>query len=108
MLFRSGSTEVPEGAFTDVNRAKYTSEDIRFTYKAPYIYAHVLDWPSDNRVCIHSLKKDSRYFLGHIESVEVLGFNNQVMFDRTDEGMEIEVEGIISTAYPVCLKIRID
>jgi len=31
--FGEGPTEIEEGAFTDVNRAGFTSEDIRFTYK---------------------------------------------------------------------------
>ena len=106
--FGEGSTEVPEGAFTDVGRAKFTSEDLRFTYKAPCLYANVLSWPEDNRIRIFSLKKNSRHFLGHIENVEMLGFAGPVHFEQTDEALEIRVGGEIRTQYPVCLKIRLD
>lgn len=107
-IFGEGSTIVPEGAFTDVNRAKFTCDDIRFTYKAPYIYAIVLSWPANGVIKIASLKKDSKYFLGHIDSVELLGYSNQVIFEKTDEGLELKVAGKIYTAFPVCLKIKID
>ena len=106
--FGEGSTLVPEGSFTDVNRAKFTSEDIRFTYKAPYLYATVLSWPADGRIRITSLKNRSKYFLGHVERVEVLGFDKRVSFARTDDALEVTVDGNVSTAYPVCLKILTD
>jgi alpha-L-fucosidase len=108
VVYGEGSTEIPEGAFTDIKRAKFTSEDIRFTYKAPYLYANILKWPKDNRVTIKTLKEYGRYFLGHIESVELLGFDNDVEFTRDGEGLHVTVKGKVETDYPVCLKINID
>lgn len=113
--YGEGSTEIPEGAFTDVNRDPFTSEDIRFTYKAPYIYANVLSWPDNNEVKIKVLRKDydkhsdrKKYFLGHIEDVELLGFDNNMNFERNEECLKINVDGNIDTRYPVCFKIKID
>lgn len=107
-IFGKGSTVVPEGAFTDVNRVAFKSEDIRFTYKAPYIYANVLSWPENNKVVIQSLKKGSKYFKGHIESIELLGFNNTLSFKREEEGLKVTVNEKLESQYPVCLKIKTD
>jgi alpha-L-fucosidase len=107
-IFGEGSTVVPEGAFTDVNREAFKSEDIRFTYKAPYIYANVLSWPANNEVVIQSLKKGSKYFEGHIESIELLGFSHTLSFKREEEGLKITVNEMLESQYPVCLKIKID
>ena len=115
-VFGEGPTEVPEGAFTDVHRSAYTSEDIRFTYRAPYVYANVLRWPKSNNVVMGSFFTDNRTlgrgktppFLGHVESVELLGFENEVSFSRDDEGLRVWVEGNISTEYPVCFRITVD
>jgi len=106
--YGEGSTEIPEGAFTDGKRGAFTSDDIRFTYKAPYIYANVLSWPKDNKVVIKSLKNKSKYFLGHIESIEILGYNAEMQFIRDDDGVHISTNSTINTDYPVCLKIKID
>ena len=107
-VFGEGSTEVPEGSFTDVNRANYTSEDIRFTYKAPYVYAHVLSWPENGKVFIKSLRTYSKFFLGHIEAIEVLGYDYPVEFERNEKSLVVQVHGKMDTRYPVCLKITID
>ncbi|WP_254450624.1 alpha-L-fucosidase [Cohnella herbarum] len=107
-IYGEGSTEVPEGAFTDVNRAAFTSEDIRFTYRAPYLYANVLSWPENNEVLIRALKAASKQFEGHIEKVELLGFAHPVSFERNEDGLKVKADGKIDTKYPVCLKITLD
>lgn len=106
ITYGEGPTEIPEGAFTDVGRAPFTREDIRFTYKAPYLYANVLSWPEDNRVYIRSL--NNSLFNGDIQSVEVLGFDVSCQYSLTSDGLHVNAVGTIDTPYPVCLKIRID
>jgi len=107
-IYGEGSTKVPEGAFTDVDRAAFTSEDIRFTYKAPYLYANVLSWPANNEVLIKALKAGGPLFEGHLANVELLGFDHRVSFRRSAEGLKLSVNGSIETKYPVCLKITLD
>ena len=107
-VYGEGPTEITEGAFSDTKRAKFTSEDIRFTYKPPYIYAYVLNWDKNSVINIKSLKEYSKYFLGHIESVELLGYDNEVTFTRDADAMNIKIDGSIDTSYPICLKILID
>lgn len=105
-VFGEGPTEVQDGAFTDTNRQPFTSEDIRFTYRAPYVYANVLVWPGDGKVSIKSL--GSKKFAGIIREVSLLGYENPVSFRHAEEALEIEVQGAIETPYPVCLKITIE
>ncbi len=107
-VFGEGPTKVPEGAFTDTNRLEYTSQDIRFTYNPPYIYANIMSWPKDGKVKIKALADRSEYFLGDILSIDVLGFDAQVEFSRHTESLDIRVKGDIQTTYPVCLKIQIN
>jgi len=106
--FGEGPTEIAQGSFTDIDRAAFTSEDIRFTYKAPYLYANMLSWPKNNTLLIKALKNKSKYFLGHIENISILGFDNNLEFHRSDEGLTVRVDGNIDTPYPVCLKITIN
>ena len=109
--FGEGVTNVVEGSFKDVDRAAFTSQDIRFTYNAPYLYAHVLRWPHDNTVTIQSLKRDpdkyNGFFNGDIESVEILGYDTKIELQRSEQGLIVKADGRIDTPYPVCLKIRI-
>ncbi len=105
-VFGEGPTQIKDGAFTDTERTGFTSEDIRFTYKAPYIYANVLVWPKDGRVSIHSL--GWKTFNGAVTGVELLGYDNPLTFEHSDDFLTIKAEGKIDTDYPVCLKIKID
>ena len=107
VTFGEGSTNVPEGSFTDVDRDPFTSEDIRFTYKAPYLYATILSWPETQEAVITSLGKDSSLFKGILESVELLGYDNGLSYERTAQGLQIKVDGKIDTKYPVCFRLTI-
>ncbi len=106
--FGEGDTIVPEGAFTDVDRSPFTSRDIRFTFKAPCLYATVMHWPADGKVAITSLKKMGKNFRGLIKNVELIGFRNELKFTRDDEALHVAVTGKLETAYPVCLKITLE
>lgn len=104
--FGEGPTQVKEGAFTDAVRKEFTSKDIRFTYKAPYIYANVLLWPKDGYVRINSLGFNTNNAL--ITDVKLLGFNNEIKFKQSGDCLEVRVNGEIDTLYPVCLKVTIE
>jgi alpha-L-fucosidase len=112
LRYGEGNTEIPEGAFADMGRSAFTSEDIRFTFNAPWLYAFVMRWPKDNKIVIKSLRLDSGNrdlcFRGQVESVAILGYENKLQFTRTTEGLAVETEESISSEYPVCLKIKLD
>lgn len=107
--FGEGPTRVEEGAFTDVNRAPYTTEDIRFTYRPGVIYAFVMKPPADGRVAIKAL----RLIMGRagdfdIKSVSLLGSDARVTFERDMEQLVATIQEPVEPEYPVCLKIAID
>lgn len=107
-VYGEGPTEIVEGSFTDNDRDPYTSQDIRFTYKAPYLYAFVLKWPENNRLTIKSLKQYNSIFAADIKSISILGYEGNVEFDMTEDGLTIEYGGLIETTYPVGIRIMLD
>jgi len=62
-IFGEGPTEISEGRFGESGRKDFTSEDIRFTFKAGVIYAFALKWPENGVVKISTLRIDSDIFL---------------------------------------------
>ncbi len=92
----------------DVKRKDFTTEDIRYTYKAPYIYASVLKWPEDGMVTLKSLGYNSKLFKGIINDISLLSYDHPVDSDRRDDGMVLKVKEKIETTYPVVFKIEIN
>ncbi len=111
-VYGEGPTRIAEGAFTDVNRAAFTSEDIRFTYKDGILYGFVMRYPEDGVIRIKSCKRVGVVVGGgdfDIRSISVLGHEDlPVTFERNDKELTVRVEGRIDTAYPVCLKMVLD
>ena len=117
VTFGEGPTQVADGSFTDTTREPFTTKDVRFTYRAPHLYAHVLSRPRDGRVSITSLKKRTAdrpaLMNGVIKNVEVLGHTGPVHYRRTTEALDIEVaDGLagvdFTPGFPVCFKIEIE
>lgn len=112
--YGEGPTEVEEGTFMEKNQKDYVEGDVRFTYKAPYVYAHILKWPKEGKVTIRSFAAAGRYtqgsmkFKGLVEDVSLLGYDNATSFTREEDGMHITVDGEIDTTFPVTVKITID
>ena len=86
----------------------YTPDDIRFTYRSPYLYATFLQWPDHGRVSIQALRKNSPIFNGAITAIEVLGYDQTVAWLQTTEALQIETNLTLQSEYPVCLKLTID
>jgi len=105
-VYGEGPTEVKEGSFTDTNRPSYTSEDIRFTYNAPYLYCNVLSWPENNVINIKSLSY--KHFNGELVKIEILGYDLPLTYTRNETALDIKVNQTIVTKTPVCIKIEID
>ncbi|SFF32740.1 alpha-L-fucosidase [Paenibacillus algorifonticola] len=105
--YGEGPTKVAEGQFTDGKSKIFTPQDIRFTVKGSCLYATVLVYPEDGEVKITSLKEKSHDFQGIIQQVEVLGFEEQPVWERTDEALVVKTNDVRSL-YPVVLKITVD
>ena len=106
--FAEGPNRTGSGAFTEGEIPSYCSSDIRFTYKAPYVYAFILKWPENNRVLIKSMGLNSELMKGHIKSVEILGGEMKVFHKREEVALQVIPSGPVSSDFPVCLKITID
>lgn len=107
--FGEGSTIIPEGHFTDTARQPFSSEDIRYTYKAGAVYAFVMKLPASRRALLKSfalpgnLEDDLT-----ISDVTLLGSRAKVFFYRTTQGMTLEFPEAEDTPYPICFRITID
>jgi alpha-L-fucosidase len=86
--FGEGPTEVPEGAFTDTNRAAFTAQDIRFTTKGNDLYAIALAWPGET-LTIKSLANGSELAPAQIGSVTLLGNDGALAWTRDAEGLKV-------------------
>lgn len=73
-------------------RKKFTSQDIRFTQSkdGKTVYAITMDWPEETgKIVIKNLKEGSEHYTKKIESVEMIGVDAPVRWERTAEGLEI-------------------
>jgi len=106
-----GPTKVEEGQFTDAVEKVFTPEDIRFTVRGDKLYATVLCWPEDGKVCIRSLAHaDASHlpvFHGLIRDVEVLGMQDKPDWCRDEEGLHVCAPAVYSDK-PVVIRITLD
>ena len=77
----------------------FGEEGIRFTCKGDVLYAHVLDWPEDDRVTMTSLTDSP-------SSVHLLGYDNPLEFHQTSEGLEVILPTGVRTGILPVLKIQ--
>lgn len=107
-IYGEGPTKILEGAFTDKLKPEYTCEDVRYTYRAPYLYANILKFPNEKKIGLTTLAAQGQYFKGHISSVEVLGSPQKLQFEHTQKELTVKFSQEIDSTFPVCLKITID
>jgi alpha-L-fucosidase len=105
--FGEGPTLVEEGHFTDGKTKAFTSEDIRFTVKGSRLYAIVLVYPENGVVKIKALREKSHDFKGIIKDISILGFDEQPVWERTEEALIIKTNKVQSAA-PVVFSLNID
>ena len=99
--FGEGPTQIVAGSFADVKRQPFTGEDFRFTTKGDTLYAIALAWPENGKLVVNSLPDDAH----QIASVELLGFDGQLPWKQTDEGLVVELPAEPPCDYAVTLKI---
>ncbi|MBR1568471.1 MAG: alpha-L-fucosidase, partial [Lachnospiraceae bacterium] len=108
---KEGPTEDVEGQFADGTAKTYTGEDFRFMVNDGCIYAFCMNYPEDGHIVIRSLKtsKDQNVpeFHGIIRKVSVVGFDEAIKFEQTEEGLCFTTEHVRSE-YPVAIRIEVD
>jgi alpha-L-fucosidase len=85
-----GPTHVTDSFLSDSDRADFTAADIRFTTRADIVYATPLDWPRE-RLLIRSLAENSPHLPGSIGSVELIGAEEPLAFERRADGLSVMV-----------------
>jgi alpha-L-fucosidase len=88
-------------------RAKYTftPDDIRFTQKGNVLYAIALQWPDSGKLVVKSLGSGSPYHPQGIGSVELLGYNSKLQWQRNTDGLNIALPQEKPCKYAYSFKI---
>jgi len=93
--------------FNEGRHRPYTVNDIRFVTKGDVLYAHVMAWPEDGKVIIRSLSEGNPLIQSEISSVEMIGTNAPVNFERTVEGLVVELPNDV-TINNISLLLKIN
>jgi len=92
--------------FNEGRHQPYTAKDIRFVTKGSILYAHVLALPEDGKIVIQSLSEGNPLMQKAISKVELVGIKTPVKFERTAEGLVVELpEGVTFNDISLLLKI---
>jgi alpha-L-fucosidase len=105
-IYGEGPTVVSGGAFTDMNRGEFTSEDFRFTTRGDTLYALALAWPQNRRLTIKSLAQGSTLVKGAIKDVRLLGYTGRLEWRQTPEGLIADLPAKPPCDYAVTLRIK--
>ncbi|TWT81041.1 Alpha-L-fucosidase [Planctomycetes bacterium CA13] len=99
LVYGEGGVRYRGGSFKeDFN---YSARDIRFTTKGPSLYAVALGWPDDGKLLVRSLASVA----GKINTVSLLGYDGNVDWQQTDEGLVVTVPTKAVSEYTCALKI---
>jgi alpha-L-fucosidase len=89
LIYGEGPTETLTGHLADKQFDGFTDEDIRFTTRDGELYAIALGWPESGILPIKSLSLSA--YNVEIKSVELIGFDGDLKWDRTDTALEINL-----------------
>jgi len=103
--FGEGDVNARSGYFTDEDEQEYTASDFRFTYRGGCVYGFQMR-PEGKIVKIRSMASHGMYDFG-IEAVDLIGKENAVVWQRSEEGLEIRLEGEPDSRFPRCFRIRL-
>lgn len=110
-LSAEGPTSTAEGQFADAKSTDWTSEDFRFMCRGNKIYAINMVCPENGVIRIRSLRHASEtgtlpLFHGIPESVEVLGCDQPIRWERTEEALVVDL-GSWRSDLPVTVKLTV-
>jgi alpha-L-fucosidase len=106
-VFGEGPTQVPEGHFTDQNRAPFTPQDWRFTTRGRgTLYAINLGRPAaGGEVLIRSLGESLRLATGRVKRVTMLGAG-EVRWSQDASGVTAKLPERLPLPFGCALKIE--
>ncbi len=108
-VFGEGPTRLPEGGHkVEKHKIVYTNKDIRFTKKSDKeFYAIVLDNP-DAKIVIKTLSRQIGVLNSKIENIQLLGSDEIIKWNRTEEGLVINSPKSYPSKYAHAFKIVLE
>ncbi len=103
--FGEGPTQIVAGSFSDVKRAAFTGEDLRFTTKGKTLYAIALAWPEDGKLVVKSLAAKAAG-VRKVTNVTLLGSEAKLAWEQTDEALVVNLPGEAPCDFAVTLRIE--
>ncbi|WP_324617821.1 alpha-L-fucosidase [Cohnella cholangitidis] len=104
-VYGEGPTKIITGTFNDTKRSPFTHEDIRFTTRGTTLYAIVLGRPENGRLVIRSLAENSHLYPGGIASVNLLGCEQTIQWQRAAEGLIVTLPEEEANTFGLSLRI---
>ncbi len=103
MVYGEGPTEMTNpGMFSEQHEVSYTADDFRFTCTDDAIYATCLGWPES----ASTIKAMRRLNPGEIRSVTMLGSNQTLSWNLTDQGLQVNPPDERPCEYAFVYKIE--
>ncbi len=103
LIYGESAVKVKGGNFAE--DYKYNANEIRFTTKGATLYAIALGWPQDRKLTVRSLARSSSPELNHLEKVSLLGYDGQIDWNQTPEGLVVALPEKKVSEYTAALKI---
>jgi alpha-L-fucosidase len=99
-VYGEGPTAIPEGGFSDTQRATFTGKDFRFTTKDGALYAIALSWPGAEAK-ITSLGSGA----ARVSGVSLLGSPQQLNWSQDESGLKISLPAEKPCRYAYSFKV---
>lgn len=104
-----GPTAARTGSFVDASSPDYTGADIRFTTRTDvtgdYVYAILLRRPADGTALVKSFGTASGLLSRELQEVSVLGHRDTVSWERTAEGLRVDLPSRDDGNQPCVVKV---
>lgn len=106
-IYGEGPQEITEGHLSEHKNPSATAEDIRFTTKDNHLYITVLGWPSES-LEVRSLGKSEDYLDQEIRSIQLLGYDQAISWEITDEALVVQMPDIKQGNYAHSFKVTFE
>jgi alpha-L-fucosidase len=105
-VFGEGPPDVADnGNFNESKQRPYTSEDIRFTTKGDTLYAFAFVWPTNGKLLIRTLARNSTVFPKPIQRVDLIT-GGQLTFTQDATGLTLNLPTNPPNEYAYAFTIR--
>ncbi|MGA2255167.1 MAG: alpha-L-fucosidase, partial [Thermoguttaceae bacterium] len=103
LVYGESAVKVKGGSFGE--DFKYSAKEIRFTTKGPVLYAIALGWPEDGQIVVRTLAKPAGENVNNVTAVSLLGYDGQLTWKQTAEGLIVTLPEKKVSEYTTGLKI---